>query len=212
MTTDNPYPDAVTGNAAWTGDNFVMLAVGNVNVAAEADYTFGVHSDDGFGMRIRGAQAVSVSGAGAIDPADAETVSEPNATGDSNTRAVYHLKQGVYRLEFLYYESGGGDYNELYAAKGAFQNDTDTDQWKLVGDPAGLLQLTDAAVTPPTSSSVTASIAKSGNNIVIQWAPTGGTLETTSSLSGTPTWTTVGTTNPATIPIGTGNAFYRIKQ
>jgi hypothetical protein len=212
MTTDNPYPDAVTGNAAWTGDNFVMLAVGNISVTTESDYTFGVHSDDGFGLRIRGGQAVSVSGSGAIDLADSEAVSEPNPTGDSNTRTVYHLKQGVYRLEFLYYDNTGGDYNELYAVKGAFQNDADTDQWKLIGDPTGALQLTDAAVTPPPSNSVTATIAKSGNSIVIQWSPTGGSLETTSSLSGTPTWTTVGTTNPATIPIGSGNAFYRVRQ
>jgi hypothetical protein len=219
ISTDNPYPDAVIGDAAWTGDNFVMLAVANINVPAESDYTFGVHSDDGFGMRIRAAQLASVSGLGAADPVDPEAVLEPNATGDSNTRAVYHLKQGVYRMEFLYFESSGGDFNEVYVAKGAFQNDADTTDWKALGDAAAPLQLTDAAVTftpggggGGTGGTTKATITRSGNNLTIQWSPTGGTLETTPSLSGTPSWTSVGTANPATITIGTTNAFYRIRQ
>jgi hypothetical protein len=209
-----PYPDAVVGNAAWTGDNYVLLAVGNLDVPAEADYTFGVHSDDGFGMRIRGGQVVSVGGSGAIDIADAETVTEAAATGDSNTRAVYHLKKGVYRIEFVYFEVGGGDFSEVYAVKGAFVNDADTDQWKLVGDNASTdaLHFTDAAVTTAPSTPAKATVTRSSNNLVIQWTPTGGTLETTSSLSGTPTWTPVGTANPATITIGNASAFYRIRQ
>ncbi|HEV8543537.1 MAG TPA: hypothetical protein VGR78_14165, partial [Verrucomicrobiae bacterium] len=130
-----PYPDAVTGDAAWTGDNFIGVHIGHLVVPEEADYTFGFHSDDGAAVRIIGGQAISASGSGFVDPVDPQTVLEPAPTGDSNTRGVYHLKKGVYRIEFIWYENGGGDNAELYATKGAFVNDADTSNWRLVGDP-----------------------------------------------------------------------------
>ncbi len=134
----SPYPDDVINDPSglWIGDDFILFGVGHIQIPEEGDYTFGVHSDDGFGFRIRGGEAISVSGNGMLDPVDPEAVIHPNTTGDSNTRAVYHLKQGVYRVEFFWWERGGGDNGEFYAAKGAFANDADTDQWKLVGDNA----------------------------------------------------------------------------
>ena len=39
----------------------------------------------------------------------------------------------------------------------------------------------------------------------------GGTLQFSPSLT-SPTWTDVGTDNPATVPIGTANGFYRVRQ
>jgi hypothetical protein len=129
-----PYPDAVTSNGDWTGDDFIGLHIGHIIVPEEGDYTFGVHSDDGFVLRIRGGEATSVNGNGQIDAAAPETIVHPANTGDSNTRAVYHLKKGIYRVEFFWWERGGGDNAELYAAKGAFASDGATDQWKLVGD------------------------------------------------------------------------------
>ena len=84
-------------------------------------------------MRIRGATAVSKNGAGELDPGDPEAVVHPANTGDSNTRAVYHLKRGIYRIEHFWWERGGGDHGELYVARGAFANDGDT-LWNLVGE------------------------------------------------------------------------------
>jgi hypothetical protein len=139
---NNGYPDAATGDPSWTGDNFVNLNIGHLNITEEGDYTFGTHTDDGFALRIRGGQAISVSGSGQIDPVDPEVVLESAPTGDSNTRAVYHLKKGVYRIEFVWYEDGGGDAGELYAAKGAFVNESDTTSWKLVGDSTPSQQIT----------------------------------------------------------------------
>ncbi|MDB6136418.1 MAG: hypothetical protein JWM59_4661 [Verrucomicrobiales bacterium] len=106
-------------------DDFVMLSVAYLNITEEDDYTFGVHSDDGFAMRIRGGTAVSASGNGQLDPGDPEAVVHPANTGDSNTRGVYHLKAGTYRMEFFWWERAGGDHGELYVAKGAFVNDAD---------------------------------------------------------------------------------------
>jgi hypothetical protein len=64
----------------------------------------------------------------------------------------------------------------------------------------------------PQTAKPKMSVSRTGSNLTIQWSPTGGTLESTPALSGKPTWTTVGGTNPATVPIGTGNLFYRVKQ
>ena len=37
-----------------------------------------------------------------------------------------------------------------------------------------------------------------------------GTLESSPTLGAAATWTPVGTDNPATIPVGTANAYYRV--
>ncbi|MHC1764939.1 MAG: PA14 domain-containing protein [Verrucomicrobiia bacterium] len=402
-----PIPDELVNDpsGAWTGDNYVFYAFGNIEIAESGEYTFGVHSDDGFALRIRGGELLSVTGNGQADPGDPEAVIHPGTTGDSSTRGVYRLNAGVYRVEFMFYEAGGGDFVELYAAKGSFSADGDTTTWKLVGDPepsreftylgvtdagwtvvssdpggdplntwadaladleatggastniasanigdpdtnAGVLpfpkdaagdqddfairangtlvvptagtyeigfnsddgayvtidggtftevisnatglsviqdgetvicdcltgaSLTTATITlpagdfpieaaffdrgggaflrvwaaevgaenPPALSAggggtyrtaeavqltdkpaggggpdgdLQVSVTRSGNNLVIQWTPAGGTLETSGSLGPTATWTAVGSDNPATIQIGTGNAFYRVRQ
>lgn len=410
---DVPYPDAVVNHPNWNpsenGNHFIVFAVGNIEVPEEGYYTFGVRSDDGFAFRIRGGEAISESGNGELDPVDPETVVHPDNTGDSTTRAVYYLKKGVYRVEWFFWEAGGGQGGEFYSAMGQFQNDSDTDTWTLVGDtnavfrtytkpgvaepgwraygtapsadaligslgdalfligempvaptntytalfmadpqdagggagapafpsdtPAadnyyavratGTLVVTEAGdyeigfdsddggwmkmpgktfteivknntgaavlanpdevqVDAGTGSSLTTvrvnlaagnhpieigyyemtggsflrgigakfgatgalptltlgpagtynllpslklttrpagveeslrlTVTKSGNNIILQWTPTGGTLQTTSSLSGTPAWTDVGTSNPATVPVGSANAFFRVQQ
>jgi hypothetical protein len=64
---------------------------------------------------------------------------------------------------------------------------------------------------PGVAESLQLSIARSGNTLTIQWVPAGGTLEVTPSLTN-PTWTAVGQANPATVNIGAGNAFYRVRQ
>lgn len=67
-----------------------------------------------------------------------------------------------------------------------------------------------AANITPVAAQPRVSVTRSANTLTISWTPTGGTLQTTSSLSGTPVWTNVGTANPATITIGTSSAYYRV--
>jgi len=64
-------------------------------------------------------------------------------------------------------------------------------------------------VTKPTLT-----IAKSGNNVTISWTPTaaGFTLQSTPSLTPPVTWTDVGTQNPATVAIGAGAKYFRVKK
>ena len=65
---------------------------------------------------------------------------------------------------------------------------------------------------PGVGTSIMATITQSDGNVVIGWAPAGGTLYSSPALGATATWTAVGTDNPATIPVGTGNAYYRVQQ
>lgn len=56
-------------------------------------------------------------------------------------------------------------------------------------------------------------IARTGNNVVLSWdsAATGWTLESSSAITGA-AWNTVGTQNPATVAIGAGNQFFRLRK
>jgi hypothetical protein len=65
-------------------------------------------------------------------------------------------------------------------------------------------------VSPPVPISIT--ITRAGSNVTIQWNSTTGTLETSPALGATAAWTDVGTANPATITVGAGNAYYRVRQ
>ncbi len=81
------------------------------------------------------------------------------------------------------------------------------------GKEGGVLVTTGAITGGGTTGGGTGpklTATKSGNNVTISWSPAGGTLQSTDSLSGTPTWTNVGTTNPATVTIGSGMKFYRV--
>jgi len=60
--------------------------------------------------------------------------------------------------------------------------------------------------TPPTLTAV-----RSGSNLVISWTPAGGKLQSAAAvLSSGTVWTDVGTANPATVAIGTGNSYFRV--
>jgi len=51
----------------------------------------------------------------------------------------------------------------------------------------------------------------SGGNIQVAWTPSGGTLESSPVLGPGATWITVGTQNPANVPISGGANFFRVR-
>jgi len=72
----------------------------------------------------------------------------------------------------------------------------------------------DDPTTPVGGEAPKLTIAKAtATTLTISWptSATGFTLESKNSLSDA-TWTTVGTANPATVTIGTGNKFYRLRN
>jgi hypothetical protein len=65
-------------------------------------------------------------------------------------------------------------------------------------------------MTSPPTTPATLSIQREGTDVVISWQPTGGTLESSANLA---TWSPVaGASSPARIAIGSGNAYYRVRQ
>ena len=70
-------------------------------------------------------------------------------------------------------------------------------------------------ISTPVGAAPSLTAVRSGNSLVISWpaAVTGFTLESTGSLPAS-SWTPVGgvANNSATITIGSGNKFYRLRQ
>ena len=129
---DFEYP--VASEDDWTGEDFIQLNKGNLLISKAGDYTIGVQSDDGFGVRVHGMTFDSVYGAGTLDPLVPDAFYFAGPTGNSQSRGIArNVQPGVYPIEFLWFERDGGDYGEIFAVEGAFPNVEDTDQWELIG-------------------------------------------------------------------------------
>lgn len=142
--TDGPVPPY---NAADPEDDQDVLMVGHARIrvtpAQAGIWSFGVHTDDGFAMRIRDSGGNLMpwgmtDGAGGVYGADRSELSFPDPTGDSNTRGTMNLPAGNYDVEFVSYENAGGANWEVYHAQGVVLNDG-ASNWRLLGakpDPA----------------------------------------------------------------------------
>ncbi len=115
-------------------ENFVILVTGKVLIPSVGQWTFGVNSDDGFGMTLtRGTRTYTMSYA------------DPRSPGD--TLEVFNIAQaGQYDLRLVFYEQGGGSELELFAAPGS-RNTFSEAHFRLVGDIThGGLQVGEANV------------------------------------------------------------------
>jgi hypothetical protein len=140
-------------NTGGDDNDIQALFKGRIRVEEAGHYTFGVQSDDGFALRIHGAQWISAHGAGILDANDlsGSTLAHPGPTGNSNTRGIVFLDRGLYDLELVSFENGGGAWWELFAAKGQFQNFGDTNTWRLVGHVAAPTPPRDIVLTGPAT-------------------------------------------------------------
>ncbi len=104
--------------------NFALVSEASIYIPEAGQWTFCVASDDGFRLRITGHGVNFVS-----------EFSTPRAL--ANTLATFAFPvAGVYSLNLIFYENGGGAGVELSAAKG-YQASFSLPTFKLVGDPAG---------------------------------------------------------------------------
>ena len=104
----------------------------------EADYTFNFRGDDGFMFRIKAASGPDPKfafsgGPGSVDEAAQNIIYFPVGTGDADTRGIIHLLAGVYHLEYMTWEGGGGFWYQVTSAKGFFGSNGDTSAWRAVG-------------------------------------------------------------------------------
>ncbi|MBN2474242.1 MAG: lamin tail domain-containing protein [Pirellulales bacterium] len=120
-----PYPGTVIGTDT---DNFVIEVTATVLIPSAGEWTFGVNSDDGFGLTL-------------TNGVDMFSVSYPGPRGPGDTFGVFNVTDpGSYDMRLVVYEQGGGAEAELFAAPGS--HDTfNADAFDLVGDMAngGLL-------------------------------------------------------------------------
>jgi hypothetical protein len=119
---DMPFPGLTVGIAA---SNVVIEAVSKINIPEAGDWTFGVNSDDGFGLTLTGC-------------GETYSMSCPNARSPTDTFRTFNVAQaGTYDLRLVYFQQGGGAEAELFAAQGSFGRFSDTAAWRLVGDSPG---------------------------------------------------------------------------
>jgi len=131
-------PQPLPGHKPGAPDtNTALLVRGKIHIAETGTYTFGVHHVDGFAFRMEGAKWKSTSGVAVIDPAEPETIENLFQAGPGTSHGVVELAAGDYAIEFFGFQSGVRGGFELYAAKGEFQQDSETDTWRLVGHKAG---------------------------------------------------------------------------
>ncbi|MBI4661616.1 MAG: Ig-like domain-containing protein [Verrucomicrobia bacterium] len=159
---DEPLPAETQG---LTESDYVIVARARVRIPRAGDWTIGVHSDEGFGLRFMGAPFASVSGNGVRDDNFPEFMAYQTNTGDSSTRGILKgIAAGVYEIEFIAWERAGASYFEIYAAEGAFENDADTDLWQLIGGPGGLEIV---AASPKVTA---LALARAGDRVTIDFA------------------------------------------
>ena len=165
-------PDAAGGRGDWLPDlpmlsntvgiddnQIVTYARTTITIGAgeEGDYSIRVTGDDGFGLRIAGAEFTSVAGEiqNELNSVDTSVVFRPVNGGNGNAVAVCNFPAaGDYLVEFFGYEAIGGAYQEISWAPGVFTDVDETTSWVLLGDtsafvPEGLWADIPEAALPP---------------------------------------------------------------
>jgi hypothetical protein len=107
-----------------------------------------------------------------------------------------------YYIEYVHAEGGGGDFAGVTYSI-AFEPDP------VDGDPSIMTNTTIAYLATAAQPVLTAT--RSGNSLIVSWTPAGGTLVSSPVLPAT-SWTTLSTTNPATIPITGSKLFMRVQS
>ncbi|MHC4744105.1 MAG: FN3 associated domain-containing protein, partial [Planctomycetota bacterium] len=118
---DNPFPSTTIGANV---EDFVVLVTGKVLIPMAGDWTFGVNSDDGFGVEMTNGTNVL-------------TFSHPAPRSASDTLVTFDVPDwGFYDLRLVFYERGGGSALEFFAASGRHSS-FNSSRFRLVGDIAG---------------------------------------------------------------------------
>jgi len=116
---DSPFPSTTIGQDA---NDFVVLVTANILIPTAGEWTFGVNSDDGFGLELT------------REP-HAFAMSYPGTRGASDTLGVFDIPEaGVYSVRLVSFERGGGSSLEFFAAAG--NHSSFNGNFALVGDTA----------------------------------------------------------------------------
>jgi hypothetical protein len=110
---NRPFPGSQISTAE---DDFVIVAKTDLVIPRSGKWTFGVNSDDGCRLRI----------------GDAIVIYDPDPHAPQDNFGTLDMEAGLYPLELIYYERGGGAELELFAAEG--EHSRFNSNFKLIGD------------------------------------------------------------------------------
>lgn len=182
-------------------DNFFVLAASTVlEIADEDDYTFGFASDDGAQLRIKGAHFSSSTSLTAGNPAvpahRGDTLAFPGNTPNSLTLGVVRLHPGLYDVEFITWELGGGAFCEVFAARGA----------------KTALDMTFAQLSPTLfAPRPTLEVERLGAEVRVSWSPGHPCDRLQSAPTASGPWTDVpGGVSGQLFPLGGAQEYFRV--
>jgi hypothetical protein len=113
---DRTFPGFTIGGDV---EDYVVEATATLTIPVAGNWTFGVSSDDGFGLSIGNF-----------------SMSFPDPRGPGDTLATFNFSGADdYPLRLVFYERGGGSEVELFAAQGTYAA-WDPTNFRLVGDAA----------------------------------------------------------------------------
>ncbi|HUU11050.1 MAG TPA: lamin tail domain-containing protein, partial [Phycisphaerae bacterium] len=127
---DVPYPGT---SFSEDPNRIVTEAFATITISTAGDYTFGVASDEGFGLQIVGATTTWVGNS--TTPAGSDRIDFAGLRGTGDTLGTFNFPTaGQYDLRLVVFENGGGQSGELFAAPGS--HTTYDSSFDLVGDTA----------------------------------------------------------------------------
>lgn len=139
---NNPLP-------LWAQEDYVVRAQGVISIPVAGVYTFGINSDDGGKISIDGNVVMN----------------DPTLHGPADFLGQVTLTAGNHTIDAFFWERGGGDEGELYAAQGSFT--AWNSAMRLVGDSAGggLAAFTTPVGTVTTGAAVRTNIETVMKNV-----------------------------------------------
>ncbi len=110
------------------GENHGLKATGFISIPTTGAWTFGVNSDDGSRLR------VDINNDGDFADAGETVILDDTGHAPQDFFGTVTLSAGSHAFEFVFYEIGGGDEVELFAAAGS--KSTFDSSFRLIGDTA----------------------------------------------------------------------------
>ena len=127
---DLPFPVAVFVNANDPdNEHFAVQVFASIEIPTAGFWTFGTNNDDGMRLRIDGL----------------DLIDDDFLHGVTDFFGTRNLSAGTHSLDLVFFEAAGRAAIELFAAKGEYDQFSDTDTWRLFGD------VTDRIIPEPTT-------------------------------------------------------------
>jgi hypothetical protein len=199
--------EATNGLASSAWNNLEEEILTFVSFPNAGFYTMGVNSDDGFNMTVGLNPALYGTNGTALVLGDFD-----GGRGSSDSDFSFYVQApGIYRFRLLYFNGGGGancEWTSIDPATGTRYLVNDT----LTTNPTGIHAYYSGpgSITPPPSGAKFNAPTVAAGSITITWTGSG-VLQQSTTLTGPWSATTPAPTgNSYTVPIGSGDLYFRL--